>query len=193
MLLKAKRLLENQNPKKAEFYQLDVTSLKAVLVDAPNRDVTQVSNLIIDFPIADGTFESFRVSEASIMAPELEAKFPELKSYSGYSIKSPSTLIRFSVTTQGLHLMMLSPKHGAQFIDPYTKTGNDYIVYAKRDLPALDQAWECGVTDDDEGIDMKTLGNSYEMRDTGGNFIRDFRTVIACTIEYSQFHWKLQV
>jgi len=187
---RSERAIRKTEPKKAEFYQLDVTSLKAQLVNAPNRDLTSISNLIIDFPIADGTFESFRVSEASIMAPELEAKFPELKSYSGYSVKSPSTLIRFSVTTQGLHLMMLSPKYGAQFIDPYTKTGNDYIVYAKRDLPALDQTWECGVTEDDQGIDMKSLGNSYEMRDTGGNFVRNFRTAIACTIEYSQFHWE---
>lgn len=187
---KKERKIRKSEPIKADFYNLNLASLKTVLLSAPDRDAVQQSNLIIDFPIAGNNSESFRVTEATIMHPELQEKFPEIRSYAGQSVENPSTLIRFSVTSQGLHLMMLSPEHGAQFIDPYTKSGDNYIVYAKRNLPALDTPWECGVISDDNGVEMKVLGNSYEMRDTGGAFIRNFRTAIACTIEYSQFHWQ---
>jgi len=187
---KKEKTIRKSEPKKADFYQLDLNSLKATLLNAPDRDIVQKSNLIIDFPLAGNKVESFRVTEASIMHPELQEKFPEIRSYAGQSVVNPSTLIRFSVTSQGLHLMMFSPDYGTQFIDPYTKNSNEYIVYAKRDLPALDTSWKCGVMEDDQGVEMKTLGDSYEMRDTGGGFIRNFRTVIACTIEYSQFHWQ---
>ncbi|WAC00948.1 M12 family metallo-peptidase [Lacinutrix neustonica] len=85
--------------------------------------------------------------------------------------------------------MFLSAEKGTQFIDPFTKTDNNYIVYSKRDLPALDQYWECHFKDSDYNMDEKTLGDSYLLRDTGDGMLRDFRTAIATTVEYSAFHW----
>ncbi|WP_197077348.1 zinc-dependent metalloprotease family protein [Lacinutrix sp. Hel_I_90] len=186
---KKAQVFRKTQPNKANYYQLDINSLKGLLQNAPDRKTTQNSNLIISFPTADNTFESFRVSEASVMAPELQAKYPGLRSYAGQSIENPSTLVRFSITSQGLHAMFLSAEKGTQFIDPFTKSDNNYIVYAKRDLPALEQSWECLVVDSDYNIDEKTQGNSYLLRDTGDGMMRDFRTAIATTIEYSAFHW----
>ena len=182
------KMIRKSEPTKADFYQLDLETLKSQLQSAPDRKTTSESNLIIDFPLADGTIESFKIFEASVMAKELQAKYPSIKSYSGTSINDSGNTIRFSVTPQGLHLMMFSINKGTQFIDPYTKQGNNYIVYAKRDLPVLDTKWECGFIDD-PSMTNKELGNSYAARNTGGN-MRDFRIAIATTIEYSQFHWQ---
>ncbi len=188
-LSKKDQVFRKTQPKKAKYYQLNINGLKELLQNAPDRKTNQNSNVILNFPTADGSFEAFEVYEASIMAPKLQLKYSNIRSYSGKSIDNPENLIRFSVTPQGLHAMFLSPSKGAQFIDPYTKSDNNYIIYSKRDLPALAQPWKCHVLDTDFN-EEETLGNSYQSRDTGDGMMRDFRTAIATTIEYSQFHWQ---
>lgn len=182
-------IFRKTQPQKANYYHLDINGLKGMLQNAPDRKTTQNANLIVSFPTADNTFESFRVSEASVMASELQAKYPGLRSYAGQSIENPSTLIRFSITSQGLHAMFLSAEKGTQFIDPFTKEDNIYMVYSKRDLPPLDQVWECHVVSSDYNLNGAALESSYLSRDTGDGMMRDFRTAIAATIEYSAFHW----
>ncbi|WAC00949.1 hypothetical protein N7U66_12105 [Lacinutrix neustonica] len=68
-LSKKAQVFRKTQPKKANYYQLDINSLKDMLQTAPDRKTNQNSNLIISFPTADDTFESFRISEASVMAP----------------------------------------------------------------------------------------------------------------------------
>lgn len=188
-LSKKAQVFRKTQPIKANYYQLNIDGLQQLLQNAPERNTNVNSNVIISFPTADDTFESFRVTEASVMHPELQNKYPNIRSYSGQSIDNPGSLIRFSITTQGLHAMFLAPGRGTEYIDPYTKADNNYIVYSKKDLPTLDQPWECGVIDGGTSIDEKTLSNSYQLRDTGDGMMRDFRTAVATTIEYSEFHW----
>ncbi|MFD0963290.1 reprolysin-like metallopeptidase [Pseudofulvibacter geojedonensis] len=184
------KMIRKSEPKKADFYQLDLESLKVSLASAPDRKVASESDVIIDFPLSDGTIESFKIFKASVMDEELQSKYPNIQSYSGTSIVDAGNTIRFSVTPQGLHLMMFSIKKGTQFIDPYTKEGNNYIVYGRKDLPVLDTSWRCDFVDDEVTMSNKSLSNSYLMRDTGDGMMRDFRLAVATTIEYSQFHWE---
>ncbi len=185
-----KQVFRKTQPHKATFYELNLSNLKTKLESAPDRKVVgKLSNVIIEFPLANGAFESFKVTEASIMAEELQNKYPNIRSYAGYSIENPATLIRFTVTPRGLHTMLLSPQYGTQFIDPYTEEEGNYIVYAKRDLPPLDTPWECGVISDDEDQD-ENMTSDYYSRNADDGMMRDFRTAVACTIEYSQFHWQ---
>lgn len=173
-------------PKKANYYQLNIEGLKSLLQNAPDRKTNLNSNVIVTFPTANNSLENYKVFEASIMDTQLQNKYPNLRSYSGQSIENPLNTIRFSITSQGLHAMIFSPEKGTQFIDPFTKSNNNYIIYARRDLPKLEQPWECGVVND---LDEDTLDNNYGLRETGNGMMKDFRTAIATTIEYSQFHW----
>src|SRR5690606_10088113 len=97
----------------------------------------------------DGKFDSYRIYEAPVLHADLQAQFPDMRSYIGSSLNNPSDIIRFSVTPQGLHSMLLSPGNGTQFIDPFTVNGNYYAVYAKRDLPQLDTPFVCEFIDDE--------------------------------------------
>ena len=176
-------------PSKADFYKLDINALKTELQAAPNRNTfSGISNVILDFPNVQGTLESYRIKEAPIMEAALQNKYPDIRTYIGESIDTPGTVIRFSLTSQGLHTMSMSNNNGTQFIDPYTKNGNEYIVYAKKDLPVLDQNWECGVVDGEliegeRGLDVNMQRNADD------GLLRNFRLVVATTIEYSSFHW----
>lgn len=176
-------------PKKANYYQLDVNALKVALQVAPNRNnFTGVSKVIVQFPTANNILESYRIKEAPIMEEALQNKYQDIRTYIGESIDNPGNVIRLSITSQGLHAMSMSSNNGTEFIDPFTKGSNDYIVYSKRDLPRLDQPWKCGVTNDIQLNENKNF-DIAAARNANDGLLRNFRLAVATTIEYSSFHW----
>jgi len=187
-IAQAEKVIRKSEPKKATFYQLDLNKLKIQLENAPLRGASnKVSNLIVDFPNADGTIESYRVKEAPVMVPEMQANHPEIRSYVGQSIDNPSTLIRFSVTPLGLHTMTLSAKKGAQYIDPFTTNLKNYVVYTKRDLPKLNDDFVCGFEDNSD-YSERTTNNSTYSKNANDGMMRTFRLALACTAEYGNIH-----
>ncbi len=186
-LSKSQKVFRKTEPTKATFYKLDINGLKTILQNAPKRnEFTGTSNVIASFPNAEGSFEAYRILEASVMNESLQEKHPNIRSYVGQSIENPASIIRFSLTTQGLHTMTLSSNIGAQFIDPYSKNDNSYIIYAKRDLPRLKDEFICEVIDE---ISTKEDDTNNLFRNTNDGKLREFDLAIACTIEYSSFHW----
>src|SRR5690606_26950365 len=104
-----KRLLPQEaTPEKALYYQLNIAVLKSKLQHVPDRDSETLSNTLIDFPNADGVLETYRVMEYSVMHPELQAKFPDIRSYVGYGLEKTSPVIYFSVSQDNLHSMTMS-------------------------------------------------------------------------------------
>ena len=184
-----KKMLRKTEPSKSVYYQLDINKLKSTL----NRVSKSASkdknpNQIIQFPNSEGGFDNFRIQESSILEPDYQEKHPEFRTYIGQNTKTPSSIISFSITPQGLHAMTLSSKTGTQFIDPYAQN-NTYIVYDKGDLPALKKEFRCYVPDD--AIAPKaTSKNSNFKRNADDSKLRTFRLALASTIEYSQFHWQ---
>ena len=185
--LKDNQVLRNSEPNKAGFYQLDLDRLKVRLANAPLRGTSsKPSNVIIHFPNAEGGIEAFQVKEAPVMVPEFQAKHPDMRAYVGQGIDNPTSTIRFSITPLGLHAMTLSSKKGALYIDPYSKNGRNYIVYAKQDLPALDEAFICEVK---EANSFERSDFDLEMaRNADDGMMRTFRLALACSAEYGNFH-----
>ncbi|TYC15578.1 T9SS type A sorting domain-containing protein [Bizionia gelidisalsuginis] len=185
------QVLRKTMPNKAQFYTLNIEALKNELQNAPSRKSTFApSSVIIDFPTANNTFESFRVKEASVMEKSLQNKYPEIRTYIGESVNYPGTTMRFSITNQGLHTMSMSINNGVEFIDPFTKDGDNYIVYAKRDLPALDSTWICGFENDSEEVEMDSNFDHQSEKNANDGMMREYRLAVATTIEYSAFHWQ---
>lgn len=189
-LSKTLKVIRKTEPAKATFFKLNINGLKTKLQNAPKRKgFNGVSNVIVSFPNADGSLETYRVLEASVMAEILQEEHPNIRSYVGQSIENPSTIIRFSVTPQGLHTMIFSSNKGIQFMDPYAKNDNSYIVYAKRDLPQIEDRFICGVIDQISANKNNTVYGNVA-RNANDGMMREYRLAIASTIEYSQFHWE---
>lgn len=175
------------NPSDYEIFHLNLEDLKNQLKAAPTRTFggnTPVSNVILEFPNAEGNLEKFRIYESSVMEAELAAKHPEIQSYVGQGIDNPTARIYLTTTIFGLHTMTVS-ENGASYVDPYTKDLQNYIVYNKSSL-TTNRSFEChtksnfeNATDSDE-FEPVTLAND-------GKF-RTYRLAMACTIEYAAYH-----
>jgi len=85
--------------------KLDRLTLTEVLKTAPMEftDEARQRSAILMLPIADGRFERFAITQSPVMAPELGARYPDIKTYSGQGIDDPSATSRFDWTPSGLH------------------------------------------------------------------------------------------
>ncbi len=179
---------------------LNTTALKDVLSQVPleKSEEAKSVNIILSFPLPDGTYGFFSILETPIMEPELAAKFPQIKTYSGQGLDDDTATVRFDFTPSGFHAMIISTK-GQIFIDPYTKGNTDnYISYYKKDFAANNTPqWTCEVDSIDNLSPKKKLSgqekNSEITRDAtvigrSGGTLRTYRAAVAATGEYTAFH-----
>lgn len=186
------KLFRKSNPLKSQSFHLNFEVFKNKLKQSPNRkELSNSSKLIISFPNETGVLEEFEVVEASIMDEKLQKRFPSIKSYSGKSLKGNKT-IRFSITNLGLNAMILDGRNGASFIDSESMNKSSYLVYSKKELPAV-EPFECKF-DETDGYKATVESNNTQAKSDNANDgqLRTFRLAVATTGEYSQFHLNTQ-
>ncbi len=178
-------------PSRYRTVTLDHAGLGAVLQAAPLETSAnaQIANVILALPLPDGDYGRFRIEESPIMAPELAARYPELRTYRGQGIDDPTATVRFDLTPSGFHAMILSVT-GTIYIDPFSR-GDDihHISYYTRDYanPAAVEAFSCGVTGErfqPELSQPTKVGGNLPNGDT----LKTYRTAVAATGEYTSFH-----
>ena len=129
----SKRITKTDLPQK-NIFELDLKTMKKMLGTSPKREnINTTSNLIITLPNGEGKLENFKVYENSIMAPELAAKYPEIKSYMAVGIDNPNARAYFSYSPLGFKSMTLYPDQSAVFIEPVSDDLTTYTVYKKSD------------------------------------------------------------
>lgn len=176
------KMRRNSFPTSAFYYQLNLSSLKNILKNAPVRGL-QSSQVIVEFPTASGVMEKYRVWDSPIMHPDLSAKYPLIKTYCAQGIDDPTATMRFSITPFGLNTFTLSGKASTNYIDPYTKDLNYYIVYDKESLKGTPQNFEC-FTNDIENLPSLKGPSINIMANTNDQTLRTFRLAQSCNAEY---------
>ncbi len=83
--------------------RLNKPALDTLLARAPAESALASTNAVVfSIPMADGTFARFRVADSPILAPELAAAFPDIRTYTGQGIDDPTATARFGWTDRGL-------------------------------------------------------------------------------------------
>jgi PKD repeat protein len=183
-LTSKEKVNRSTQPNEAQFFKLNLNQFRSIIQNAPLRETfSGTSPVVIDFPISDGTFESFRVLESPIMHPVLEAKFPMIKTYVAQGITDPTAIMRFSVTQFGLHTMTLSGKRSTTYIDPFTTDQENYIVYNRVSLGGQPQNFEC-LTEQDVKLPSLERDVNASFKATDDQQLRRFRLAQSCTAEY---------
>ncbi|MCO6436126.1 MAG: hypothetical protein J5J06_03470 [Phycisphaerae bacterium] len=138
---------------------------------------------VVSLPMPDGSFARFALVESPVMAPELAAKFPEIKTYVGWGLDDPAASIRCDRTPAGFHAQIIAPS-GWVYIDPYSKGETDlYAVYYKRDYAQREGAFEC-LFDNPPAAPLAG-GNPLA---ASGEQLKTYRVAVAATAEYTAFH-----
>lgn len=166
-------------------FDLDHSRLHSILNSAPNEINQRAgsSTASIPLPMPDGTLQRFTFVESPVMAPELAAQFPEIKTYVGHGIDDPTATVRFDSLPSGFHAQILSPK-GAVYIDPYIRRNtNRYACYYKRDYRRAEDAFTCFSSD--LPVATKFL---IRPKSLGDNSLRTYRLACAATGEYTAFY-----
>jgi len=166
-----------------KLFDLNLSSLRTNLANAPARISKSQSNIILSLPNADGLLEGFRIYENSIMDPALAARYPQIKSYIGIGIEDPTATAYFSVSPLGFKSMVLAPDKAAVFIEPISADLETYTVYRKSDKKQSLSRFECSVIDDvAPQIDASALRPNAD-----DGLLRTFRLAMSCTGEYGVY------
>ena len=141
---------------------------------------------VISLPNADGQIEQFEVFEASNFEPDLQARFPEIRAFSGRSVTDPSSTLKLSLSPQGIQSMVFRTEQDSEFIEPYSADHRVYAVYrsqrARGQLP-----WTCSTEDRKmaASIDEKVAG--MRLPESNTNEHRTIRLAQSCNGEYANF------
>jgi hypothetical protein len=175
-------------PMKYKTLHLSGTKLKDLLFAAPNEDHVSLRNstLTIDLPLPDGSIQKFRVVEAPVMAPELAAQFPNIRTFNVEGVEDARANGKLDWTEFGFHGMIRRPS-GDIFIDPYSRNNTaDYITYFTADFKKdpKDILPEVGVIG--ESLKKETAVEGVQAMICSGTKLRKYRLAVGCTHEYAQ-------
>ena len=169
----------------SKTFTLDIASLKHQLKTAPTRGMkNQKSNILVSFPNAHGTFEKFTVYEAPVLSQELAARYPNIKTYVGFSEDGSGTRVRFSVTPLGFNAMISSLEKPMVMIRPNNTKGRSslYSVYERdNNRTKKEEKFICSTKDELQ----KSSNNSETLRGANDQILRTFRVAISGTAEYT--------
>jgi hypothetical protein len=178
-------------PMKYKTVHLSGIELKNLLFSAPHEDNVSLRNskVIIDLPLPDGSIQKFRVVEAPVMAPELAAQFPNIKTFNVEGVDDARANGKLDWTDFGFHGMIRRPS-GDIFVDPYSRNNTaDYITYFTADFKKdpKDMLPEVGVLGESLKKDI-SIDASERMQAMicSGTKLRKYRLALGCTYQYAE-------
>lgn len=180
----------------SQLHRLDERALRAQLAQAPMEGANEEGKrLIVTLPAPDGSLQRFAVEESSIMELELQAKFPDLRTYAARGVDDPSLTARLDFTDAGFHAQVIG-RLGRWVTDPLPEAGAAvYQTYARRAAvpSAAAAAFQCGVSELQQKQMFGQLRAQAQAQPpttdagpTGANR-RTFRLAVAASKEYTNF------
>ena len=172
----------------AKYFNFNLDNLQGQLEGIMHREIENSGFVAqLSFPHPDGTFHLYNAKANSTMHPDLAAKFPEIKSYDAAGVDNQS-FVKWDLTPQGLHVMIMTPGESTIFIDPVVKGNtNYYIVYNKNDL-ITSKVKNCSFNSDFSELQTEKTAVSGTVKSFGTCELRTYRLALSATGEYSIFH-----
>ena len=174
-------------PENYRTVNLNLNDLRILLRSAPMEFTPEAfeGKILITLPLPDGSFQKFKFWESSAMEPELQEKFPEIRTYTGQGIDDSYASLKFDLTPHGFHAQILSP-NGRIFIDPHNRGDIiHYISYYTKDFIKTGSLFECEFNE--YPLPELDYTTDFMLTPTGPQ-LRTYRLSVAATGEYTIFH-----
>lgn len=177
-------------PKQVRLFGLNRGSLEAKLFSVADRAGVPT---IVSLPNAAGGIEHYELFEASNFEPELQAKFPGIRAFSGRGITDKYATVKLSVSRQGVQgtvFRTASESRGrearTEIIEPYSKDGTVYAVFESIRRPG-EMPWSCNAPVELALFSKwKTQIESQRLESNSGE-IRTMRLAQSVNGEYSNY------
>lgn len=172
-------------PKEFKLFNLDIAPLRQKLFSIVGRQAT-ATKTVITLPTADGGMERFEVVEASNFDPALQARFPEIRAYSGRSLTNPGSTLKLSIAPNGIQTMVFRANgEPNEYIEPYSADHTIYSAFKsqrkKGDLP-----WVCSTPDEKLATDLNNRVYTNSPMSNVGQ-LKTMRLAQSCNGEYSNY------
>ena len=168
-------------PEVFKLYVLNLNPLRQELFTIVN-DSKGKHSTIISLPNADGQIEQFEVNEASNFEADLQAKFPEIRAFSGKGITDKYAILKLSISPQGIQTMVFRTDKENEFIEPYSEDHTVYAVF-KSQRNKNNLAWTCSTEDKIVVSTVSSKIANVKKSDTGE--LKTMRLALSCNGEYS--------
>ncbi|MCP4324712.1 MAG: hypothetical protein GY787_23245, partial [Alteromonadales bacterium] len=166
----------NKRLVKADFISLN----EDLLSKKPFYDVT--------LPLPNGKTVLFRLEKSSVIASELQERYPNIQTYKGFQLNKPDNQGRFDISPYGFHGMFRF-ENDTVFIEP-ANIGNKhhYVSYFKSDaeLPAKHIIKQ--LPPKRHVSQHFTTSSSKKKKSVSNTKFRTYRIAISATGEYTQYH-----
>ena len=165
------------------------------LIDYLTQTQARNTSLSLKFPDDKGNFNTYKIVEESNFHPDLQAKYSEIRSYTGYNVENPAERINFSISPQFGLYGSINGNGKNILIDTYTNDHSTYLVYDKSKLLGDRSKFTCNVDHDHiedglgiDNLDFSSIENTIAQRNlVNDSKLRTFRLAITTTTEYSNF------
>ena len=179
----SKTVLRPTFPKTFTLFKLDLNSIRSKLNLAQDVFTENSQSVVVEIPNSKGELESFKMFESSNFDPELQARFPEIRSYVGQSLSDSHAQVRLSISPEGLQSMIFRADNPNEYIEVYSADKSTYAVFNKS-MASGRVPFTCSTLDDKMAAD---LINTNANRSSDVVF-RRFRLAMSVTGEYSAYH-----
>ncbi|AZZ95527.1 hypothetical protein EUZ85_21775 [Hahella sp. KA22] len=171
----------------------DIERLKVYLQDAPLEGALE--GLPFYYPKPDGGFILLEAFYSPVMAPELEAKYPELRTYKVFGVEDKGVSGRIDTTPRGFHGYVNTPE-ATLVIEPEssfsdTESVSQYRGFFKADMPSKEPL-QCETAEHDHAAESDEYSylKSLEVpvlaeRASFGDSYKVYRLAMAATGEFS--------
>ncbi|WP_345235493.1 reprolysin-like metallopeptidase [Hymenobacter saemangeumensis] len=169
--------------------EVHMAAMRAALLPAPAEQGAGArnSNVVVSLPTPQGGSQRFRITQVPVMAPQLAAEYPSIKTYQGQGIDDPSAIARLDVSPNGFHAMVIGAQ-GTFYIDPARRFGDDvhHLVFSKSAMNTAVVGFRCLMSDDtDTPNTPRATAPVVLQRQPNGTQLKTYRLALACTPEYA--------
>lgn len=171
-------------PKEFKLFDLNQAEIGRQLFTVVENRVSHTT--VVTIPSADGQFEEFEMVEASNFEPALQARFPEIRAFSGRGITDRYATIKLSYDPNGVQGMIFRTGKPNEFIEAYSADHSVYAVYrSQRDLSKLH--WNCSTPEEKLEMGLNNQVATLQLANRSGANLKTIRLAQSCNGEYSNY------
>lgn len=168
-------------PAAYKLFTLSENDLTADLVSAKGN-----TGVIVYLPLANGTVEKFSIRSYSVMEPALQAKYADIKAFSGTGVDDPSKSVVLTFTTLGLHASIRSLDENTMYVNPLNNRSKLYAVFARNENDRSENKLKCE-TDEFISTQKITANKTAPVGNIDDGKLRTYRLALCTTGEFSRY------